>query len=325
MDLSIVIVTYKSVNIIEQCLDSLSAHLTDLKFEVILVDNASGDGVDNLMAEKYPHHRFTANATNLGFAKAVNQGLTLCKGDVILVLNPDTWIKENIARPAIEILNSHPEIGILGPKILNSDGSTQKGVRQFPTLASSLVQNTFLRKLPFFKTITYQYNMRSFNYEKESFVDQVSGAAMFFKRTLLDKVGMLDERFFVFFEEVDFCKRVHLNNLKIKYNPNITMYHEGGASRKKCNNFAMIYRLESQIKYLRKYTPALIFYPYIFVFKTLFLTTLLCDCFFDSFIWVIKNAVPCVKKHSKVLNRNLKCDFRRFFIKHKLVHFIFKI
>jgi len=264
MDLSIIIVTWNNEKDIGRCLRSIFACAEGLSIKVIVIDNASKDKtisvIDKCIAEiprRAPRNDVSIatiwNTENKGFAAANNQGLTVAKGDFILLLNPDTEIVEGALAKTVAYMREHPEVGIVGCKLLNFDGSLQPSVRRFPTWRD---QSAILLKLHnFFPKLISRYMAADFDYGKEQEADQVRGAYFCISRQLLAKIGPLDERgFFNWFEEVDYCKRATNSGFKVLYLPTAECRHAGGASFNQQLSFTKQRWLTQSMKnYFRKH------------------------------------------------------------------------
>jgi GT2 family glycosyltransferase len=230
MKLSIVIVSWNIKDLLKECLQSIRASLGDFELEVYVVDNNSQDGTVEMMRQDFPKVKLIANDNNLGFARANNQALKQATGDYILLLNPDTKLFPDTLAKASNWLIGRPEVGIMGIRLLNADASLQPSVRRFPKFWPILLMLLKIPKiLPNLKSIN-RYLATDFDYVREQEVDQVMGAFMLTKREVLDKVGLLDERFFIWFEEVDWCKRIKAAGYKVFYTPVAEAIHYGGKS-----------------------------------------------------------------------------------------------
>jgi len=236
MDLSIIIVNWKVKDLLENCLRSIFEQTKNISFEVFVVDNASGDGSVEMVREKFPQVDLTASAENLGFAKGNNLAIKKARGRYVLLLNPDTEILDNALEKMVRFMDTHHGCGIAGCKLLNPDLSLQPSVRAFPDLASQLfILLKIHHLLPHSKTM-YKYLVQNFDYEQAQEVDQVMGAFMVIRREVIDKIGMLDENFWIWFEEVDFCKRAKEAGFKIFYTPETKIIHHFGQSFKQVMN-----------------------------------------------------------------------------------------
>ena len=197
-------------------------------FEVIVIDNASFDGSVEMVRNDFPQTRLIANQENRGFAAASNQGIREAKGEYVLLLNSDTELIENSLQKVVEKMCSDSSISVLGCKLLNPDKTLQPSVRHLPTIWSQLVILFKLHRVGLAKL--YWYLMKDFDYEREAEVDQVMGAFFCIRKSLLDKIGLLDEGYFIWFEEVDFCRRTKKAGYKVVYWPGTAIIHHGGQS-----------------------------------------------------------------------------------------------
>ncbi len=230
MDISIIIVSWKVKELLKKCLETVMAS-TGADFEIIIVDNNSGDGTKEMLERDFSGRiKFIQSGANLGFAKANNLGLKRASGDYVLFLNPDTEIGPEVLAQALEFMKTHPDCGLLGPKMQFMDGSFQPSVRRFPTLMAIMLMLLKLPKLfPHLQSIE-RYLATDFDYRKLQTIDQIMGAFMLAPKSLIDQLGGFDERFFIWFEEVDLCLRVKRAGKQVSYNPAITIIHHGGKS-----------------------------------------------------------------------------------------------
>ena len=253
-DISIIIVNWKVRPLLKKCLDSILKYKDNLNIEIFVIDNDSRDGSPEMIMADYPSINMIALSSNQGFAKANNLGIKQAKGKYILLLNPDTEIIKGFFKKVIKYLDKHTDIGILGPKILNTDGSIQQSVRRFPTFFSQVLVLLKLKNILYNNKFLAHYLHLNFNYHKTQKVDQVMGAAMMIRKSVLDKVGLLDEKFFIWFEEVDYCKRVNDLGSIIKYFSEASIIHHGGSSFNKqlaIKNQIIFNR--SLLRYFKKY------------------------------------------------------------------------
>ncbi|MBI3626430.1 glycosyltransferase, partial [Candidatus Uhrbacteria bacterium] len=193
MDLSIIIVSWNVREKLETCLKSLFGQVASATYEVIVVDNASGDQTPTSVLNNFPQARLIANEANLGFAKAVNQGASLGTGNFILLLNPDTQVKEGSLDQLLAQAKSLAGLGVLGGQIRNPDGTIQLSVRRFPTLAPMLA---IILKLPYLferMKAVERYLATDFDYTKQQEVDQVMGAYFLVPRLVWDQLQGMDE------------------------------------------------------------------------------------------------------------------------------------
>jgi GT2 family glycosyltransferase len=231
MDISIVIVSWNSQDVLRNCLNSILAETTESNFEVIVVDNASKDQTAQMIMNEYSQIKLIQNQSNLGFAKAVNKGIQASSGKYIALLNPDTIILDDGLELMKTYLDNNPSIGVLGSNLVNEDNSTQASIRRFPKVWDQFLIMTKLRYLFKNSKAIAQYLAKDLDYSMAQQVDQVMGACFMIRRTLLAEIGLLDETFFIWFEEVDFCKRVYKDsNFTVNYYPNAHIVHILGDS-----------------------------------------------------------------------------------------------
>lgn len=229
MTFSFIIVNWNVRELLEKCLLSVAKFSSHFSYEVIVADNASMDGSVAMMREKFPQINLIANTKNAGFAAGVNQGIKQARGEYIILLNPDVEIKESTLEKLLEEFKNYADSGIVGGKMKNEDGSIQPSVRAFPDVLSQMLIILKLRHLFKSRAIS-RYMVEDFNYAKRQEVDQVMGAFFAIRRKVIDEIGLMDERFFLWFEEVDFCKRAKNAGWKIIYTPETEAIHLGGKS-----------------------------------------------------------------------------------------------
>ena len=232
---SLLIVSYNVRQYIAHAIDAIiKSDLDD--FEIIIIDNNSFDNTASYLKERYSHLRqikIVQNQKNIGFGKAINQAASLAKGQYYLILNPDTIIQEETISTLKEYLDSNPEVGTVGPKILNADGTLQLACkRSFPTLGVALPKLLgFSRIFPKSKWAG-KYNLTYLDEDEISSVDAISGSCMFIRSFLFHELKGFDERFFMFGEDLDLCSRIWKNNYEIHYVPTTQIVHYQGESVK---------------------------------------------------------------------------------------------
>ncbi|NOZ61113.1 MAG: glycosyltransferase [Calditrichaeota bacterium] len=234
MDLSIIIVNYNVKEFLQQAVTSIRQAGRSLDCEVIVVDNASADGSVELVREKFPDVKLIANAENRGFAVANNQAMKIARGDFILLLNPDTIVQENTFSVIVDYFRQHPDCGMVGCKILNPDGSLQLACRRsFPTPWVALTKIVGLSRLFPRSKLFGKYNLTYLDPNENYEVEAISGSFMFFRREVMEQIGYLDESFFMYGEDLDWCFRVREAGWKIYYLPDTQIIHFKGESSKK--------------------------------------------------------------------------------------------
>lgn len=214
--LSIIIVNYNTGELLARCISSVEKSSPRLPYEVIILDNASTDesvkGIKNIK-----------NKTNMGFAKAVNQGIKLAEGGYMLLLNPDTEVEKGALAKMVEFAQKTDDAGVIGARLLNPDGSVQSSVLRFPTLGRAF-QEFWLGKKVYSKYIP--------DGKEPTEVDAVVGAAFLITPEARRRVGLMDERYFMYFEDLDYCRRVKRAGLKVYYLPSARVVHYHGVSGK---------------------------------------------------------------------------------------------
>lgn len=229
--MDIIIINYKSTDLLENCLFSIYSSSNGTSVNVFVFDNNSQDGVERV-TDVFPQVHLQINSENIGFAKAVNRVIRQCSSPYILLLNPDTVLSPNFILHSLDYLNDNRDVGIIGPQILNKDATIQGSARRFPSPLTALFgRGTILTRLFPNNSIT-RANILSSACDKATplQVDWVSGACMVIRRMVLDEVGCLDERFFMYWEDADICKRLANSGWKVVYFPCVSVIHYVGGS-----------------------------------------------------------------------------------------------
>ncbi len=236
--LSIVIVSWNVREDLKECLKSLfevgdwglGIGEKTPAIEVIVVDNGSTDGTVEMVRREFPQVKLIAKGENLGYTRANNIGIKQSSGKYILLLNPDTIVKPNALQALVDCAEAHPDAGIIGAKLLNPDGSIQRSARSFPDIGAGLFRNTLLGRLFPNNPFVRRYLLTDFGYDQVREVDWVSGAAMLVKREVFEQIGLLDERFWAYCEDVDLCWRAWQAGFKVLFCPNAVIIHKIGRS-----------------------------------------------------------------------------------------------
>ena len=218
IDLSIVIVNWNTSKMLIQCLDSIYHSESRLIIEVIVVDNGSTDDSVRSVATRFPQVNLVVNGRNLGFAKANNQGIKASKGRYCLLLNSDTILKPNSLDLLVNYADANLDVGVVGPKLLNMDGTLQKSWAEFPTFWSELTGEPVRKRSP----VGNQQNAYS--------VDTILGACMLVRDEVIQTIGLLDDEYYMYSEEIDWCFRIKKGGWRIHYYPASEVFHIGGAS-----------------------------------------------------------------------------------------------
>lgn len=251
MDLAIVIVSYNTEDLLRACLRSLPAATAGLTCKTYVVDNNSPDGSAAMVEREFPDVELTANTANVGFSRANNMALERAEARYVLLLNPDTEPEPDSLRRLVEFMDAHPKAGACGPKLLNSDGSLQRNGAKFPTLLREFLSVTGLRRLAMRRyEVALGYGREDFDRLCE--VDQVSGACLLVRAEAMRQVGMLDERFFMFYEEVEWCHRIKSAGWQVWYVPEARVTHHWMGSVKQFSKQMTDQLFKSQLLYYQK-------------------------------------------------------------------------
>jgi len=247
MDLSVIIVNWNTKDLLLQCLESLYQGAKGIEKEIFVVDNSSSDGSGTAVREGFPEINLIENQSNLGFAKATNQGMNRSNGEYLLLLNPDTQVKDEAIERMLSFMDAHSEAGAVGAQLLNVDGSKQNSIANFPSLATELLNKSFLRWL-----FPEKFPGKETDYPGPVEVDSVIGACMLVRREAVEQVGLLDEEYFLFLEETDWCYRMKEAGWKIYHNPHAEILHFQGKSAEAEKGKARIEYYRSRYHYFRK-------------------------------------------------------------------------
>ncbi len=247
MDLSVIIVSWNTKEFLLSCTGSVLEGDEKISREVIVVDNGSQDGSGVEVKKLFPWVRLVENEGNLGFAKAVNQGIERASGRYILLLNPDTRIKRGALGQFVSFMDLHLDTGVAGAQLLNSDGSKQNSIANFPSLATELFNKSLLRWL-----FPERFPGKERNYSEPVEVNSVIGACMMVRRKALDQVGLLDENYFVFLEETDWCYRMKKAGWKVYHVPEAEVLHFQGKSAGTDKKRARVEYFRSRYHFFKK-------------------------------------------------------------------------
>jgi GT2 family glycosyltransferase len=237
--LSIVIPTYNAHEWIQGCIDSINLHRPAAAndYEIIVVDDKSSDDTIGIVRAQFPEVRLFANDRNIGFGKTVNVGLKAAGGDYILVLNNDTWMHAGALDAMIAYLDAHPDVGIVGPKVLSGDGTLQQQCRRrIPTPAAALLYFTGVARMFPKNPKVAGYLMTAADETQTTEVDSVSGACLMVRRAVLAAIHGFDPEYYLYGEDMDFCWRTKLAGWKVVYHPEAVITHfggQGGTGKKK--------------------------------------------------------------------------------------------
>src|SRR3989338_2974243 len=283
MDLSIIILNYKQKGLLKQCLKGIVMAKPELTYEIIVIDNHSEDGSLAMVETMFlpeaetntsqpmlpiakplviPPIKTIAALANDGFAAGNNLGIKAAKGKYLMILNPDIALVPGTLEKMIVYLEENSKVGVLGPKLINPDGNVQDSCRRFPSLLTPLYRRTVFGKFPISKNPISHYLMKDFNHNQIIEVDWLFGACLLFRKSVLAKIGLFDERFFMYFEDLDICRRIWKAGYQVIYFPLVELVHyhhrlsaERGGIFGLFNHGGRIHFL-SGLKYFAKYLGA---------------------------------------------------------------------
>lgn len=231
MDLSIIIVHYNVFEYMRKCLLSIFSSKKNFSAEIFIIDNHSKDFCAETMRREFPEVKLIENEKNMGFSFAANQGIKESKGRYILLLNPDTIFPREGIEKVIEYMDKNPEAGICGCRMVDPKGKLLYSCRSFPSFMTSISssQSILYRYFPS-NPLSNRYLLKDFDHSQIKEVDWVSGSCLLVRREMIDSIGFLDEDYFMYVEDVDFCLRAKKNGWKVVYFPLVTFIHYVGKS-----------------------------------------------------------------------------------------------
>ncbi len=257
MQLSTVIVNYRSRQRLRMCLAALQADATGIAHETLVVDNDPSDGALEAVARDFPQVRAIPNQENVGYARAINQGIAATTGEFVLAMNPDCVLERGSLAALTGYLRTHPRTGVVGPRILDSDGKLQYSARSFPDHLTFLFNRySLLTRLFPNNPFSRRYLLSDWDHASVRDVDWLSGACLMVRRTAIEEVGPMDEAYFMFNEDVDWCRRMKQAGWGVTYVPEALVCHSIGASRRKVAAKVIIERHRGMIHYFHKHHPS---------------------------------------------------------------------
>lgn len=269
MDLSIIIISWNVQEKLKENLEALFKSKVDFEFEVFVVDNASSDDSVKMIKDNFPNVKLIENKDNLGFAKANNIAIKQASGEYILLLNPDMRVLDDTLVNMLKWMKDNPRASVAGCKLINDQGILVKHVRRFPNIWNQLL---IILKLPhLFSNILKKYLREDFDYDRPQVVDSIRGSFFMIRRPSNQSTRslFLDERYFVWFEEVDYCKQVSQCKEEVWYTPSVACINYTGESFNQVATYKkQLYMKDSMLKYFKKWHPVW-------------------QCYLLRFVWVI--------------------------------------
>ena len=249
---SIIIVSWNVASLLRACLQSVERTQQDLDVEVIVVDSASSDDTVSMISAEFPHVILLPQSENVGFPAGNNIGLAAATGDYLFLLNPDTELLSNSLQNLVSYLNDHPNVGMVGPELLNRDGSHQSSRRRFPTLLTGVFESTWLQ--PYAPTrLLQQYYVEDSSDAVSAEVDWIMGAAMLTRRNVYEQVGGMDAGYLMYSEELDWCRRIKDVGWSVVYQPAAKVTHIHGASSDQAVTHRHVNFNRAKLRYFRKF------------------------------------------------------------------------
>lgn len=253
LDVTIIIVSWNTREILRDCLRSIYENAGALEFETIVVDNASADGSAQMVARDFPQVQLVANPDNRGFAAANNQGMALARGRYVLLLNSDTVVLDRALEKTLAFADAHPEAAVVGCRVLNPDRTWQRTCSRFPSALNLLLSSTYLYKLFPKSRFWGREFMLYWDRSDVREVDVVSGSFMLVRREAIARIGMMDEAFFMYAEETDWCYRFRQAGYKALFTPAGSIIHLGGASSRQAASKMRLQLSASILYFLKKH------------------------------------------------------------------------
>lgn len=275
MKLSIIIVSWNTADILAQCLDSLFTHTPTAPFEVWVVDNASSDDSAGMVRQRYPQVKLLTNSSNVGFAAANNQALRQCAGEYALLLNPDTIVQAGALQTLVQFLDDNPKAGACGARLLNSDGSLQHSCYPTPTLGRELLRMFHLDGRT-------RYRMETWHTGRPRQVEALLGACIMARRHILHTIGLMDEGYFMYSEEIDLCHRIARAGWQLYWAPQAQIVHLGGQSTRQVKTEMFLRLYEGKLRYMRKHYGRV----HTWLYKVILLLASLARLFMTPVVWL---------------------------------------
>ncbi len=255
MDLSIIIVTWNAKRFVEECFGSISEEVRGVSAEVVAVDNASADGTADMIAERFPEVKLIRSPTNLGFPKGNVVAIEASHpGRYVCLVNPDVCVLPGCFDKMLEYMERDPTIGVLGPQMLNPDGSIQQSCFRAPSVWTSwcralALDRTALRRLPLFGGLL----MADFAHDRTRDVDALNGCFLLIRRAAMDQVGLIDERYFMYGDDLDWCLRFRKKGWRVVFYPKASAIHHGGGTTARAPVYFYVEMQKANLQYWKKH------------------------------------------------------------------------
>jgi N-acetylglucosaminyl-diphospho-decaprenol L-rhamnosyltransferase len=260
MDLSIAINSYKNPELLRLCLDSIKKNVTGITYKIIVADSATEEETEIMMREDYPDAVFFPFKKNVGFQAMLKKGIEASQAPYVLALNSDILVTKNSVESLVDYIKKNPRVGVAGPQLLNFNGTLQPSCFRFYRPITIIYRRTYLKNYEFAKKHLRWFLMEDYDHKETKEVDWIMGSALMISKEAVEKVGYMDSRFFMYMEDVDWCRRFWENGYKVVYYPFSKMHHyhgkgsaKGGFLRSLFFNKLTWTHIFSAIKYFIKY------------------------------------------------------------------------
>lgn len=260
MGLSIIINSYKNPELLKLCIDSIKNNVENVEYEIIVADSATEEDTEMMMREEYLDIKFFPFKKNVGFQALLKKGIKESQGKYLLLLNGDILVTKRSVEKLFDFIRNNPEVGIAGPKLLNFNGNLQFSCFRFYRPITIIYRRTFLKKFKFAQKHLDWFLMKDYNHKYPKEVDWLMGSALITSKSAVKRVGLMDPNFFMYMEDVDWCRRFWENGLGVIYYPYAKMHHyhgkgsaKGGFFRSLLLNKLTWIHIISAMKYFKKY------------------------------------------------------------------------
>lgn len=260
MDLSIIVTSYRNPHLLKVCLDSILKNVEGVSFEVIVADSATQEDTEIMMRENYKEAVFFPFRENVGFQALLKKGIENSRGEYLLLLNGDIIVTKDSVQQLLAFVKNNPDVGMAGPKLLNFDGSLQDSCFRFYKPVTIIYRRTFLGKMPFAQEHLARFLMKDYDHKEPREVDWLMGSALMVSKKAIAGVGLMDPRYFMYMEDVDWCRRFWENGFKVFYYPLAQMHHyhgkgsdKGGVIKSLFSSRMTWVHISSAIKYFNKF------------------------------------------------------------------------
>lgn len=298
--LSVLIVSWNVRELLAACLASLAAEADSCPHECLVIDCASEDGSAQMVAEQFPGARLFALDENIGFARANNLAMRQARGQFFLLLNPDTVVHRGALRAMLEEMARQPRVGLLGPHHRGRDGRHQSTRRHFPNAAIALLESTWLQPLAP-RRLLERYCLAERDDDGSYDVDWAQGSALLVRRALWEEIGGLDERYVMYFEEVDWCRRARLAGWRTRYHGGARITHYGGASSAQVPTRRQWHFDRSKLRYARQHQGRPLALALLFILRAGYL----CRGLLEALKWLVGHKRQLRRQRARAYGRLL--------------------